>query len=591
MKPLKSTTALVMCMSLSMPAPLLAQGQGNTELCGDEPNPPCMTETGNMLLPGKGQAKDLELCDGEDTLPCRTEEGFLLVDGASDEAVEAMNELTSTAVESGEPAPGGEGVGDNSETAQAVEEAEAETEAAEAESASEPETVEAEASEGTTIEEDTTAETETPPAEGEATEMAQTEETEPVEITEAPEAEAEAEAEVAAEVEAPVETQTEATAEAAPVENPEIVEEVEEGIVEVEEAAVGAAATAETDTADNVEVVEEEVTEETARSADEDFETTASGNASASASASSDDGGLSNFEKALLVGLGAVAVGSILNNGDEVVTNSGDRVVVRGEDGAYRVLKDDDALLRQPGSQVRTETFGDGSTRTTVTREDGTKIVTIRAADGRVVRRARVFEDGSQVVLFDDTEVAEPVDVSELPDVSERPQGRLLDTTDEDALRAALAAEMAVQTDRSYSLRQIRQIRKVRELAPEIELDAITFASGSAAIQPSQAEELAALGRAMSRIIEENPGEVFLIEGHTDAVGAATYNLALSDRRAETVALALTEYFDVPPENMITQGYGEAYLKIRTLDDERANRRAAVRRITPLLRQTVASNR
>ena len=94
----------------------------------------------------------------------------------------------------------------------------------------------------------------------------------------------------------------------------------------------------------------------------------------------------------------------------------------------------------------------------------------------------------------------------------------------------------------------------------------------------------------MSRIIEERPGEVFLIEGHTDAVGAATYNLALSDRRAETVALALTEYFDVPPENMITQGYGEAYLKIRTLEDERANRRAAVRRITPLLRQSVASN-
>ena len=76
---------------------------------------------------------------------------------------------------------------------------------------------------------------------------------------------------------------------------------------------------------------------------------------------------------------------------------------------------------------------------------------------------------------------------------------------------------------------------------------------------------------------------MFLIEGHTDAVGAATYNLALSDRRAETVALALTEYFDVPPENMIVQGYGESDLKVATQDAERANRRAAVRRITPLL--------
>ncbi|NND21239.1 MAG: OmpA family protein, partial [Silicimonas sp.] len=98
------------------------------------------------------------------------------------------------------------------------------------------------------------------------------------------------------------------------------------------------------------------------------------------------------------------------------------------------------------------------------------------------------------------------------------------------------------------------------------------------------------LGRAMSAIISERPGEVFLIEGHTDAVGSATYNLALSDRRAETVALALSEYFDVPPENMITQGYGESALKIPTLDAERANRRATIRRITPLLRQAVLDN-
>ena len=61
------------------------------------------------------------------------------------------------------------------------------------------------------------------------------------------------------------------------------------------------------------------------------------------------------------------------------------------------------------------------------------------------------------------------------------------------------------------------------------------------------------------------------------------FNLALSDRRAESVALALTEFFDVPPENMVIQGYGESNLKVRTLESEPANRRAVVRRITPLL--------
>lgn len=68
-------------------------------------------------------------------------------------------------------------------------------------------------------------------------------------------------------------------------------------------------------------------------------------------------------------------------------------------------------------------------------------------------------------------------------------------------------------------------------------------------------------------------------------MGDANYNFALSDRRAETVALALTEYFDVPPKNMITQGYGESALRVQTTLVEQANRRAVVRNITNLLRQ------
>jgi outer membrane protein OmpA-like peptidoglycan-associated protein len=93
----------------------------------------------------------------------------------------------------------------------------------------------------------------------------------------------------------------------------------------------------------------------------------------------------------------------------------------------------------------------------------------------------------------------------------------------------------------------------------------------------------------MAELIEENPGEVFLIEGHTDAVGSAAYNLTLSDRRAESVALALSELFDVPAANMVLQGYGETDLRVQTLDAERANRRVVVRRVTPLL-QTAQAN-
>ena len=76
-----------------------------------------------------------------------------------------------------------------------------------------------------------------------------------------------------------------------------------------------------------------------------------------------------------------------------------------------------------------------------------------------------------------------------------------------------------------------------------------------------------------------------MVEGHTDAVGADVANLSLSDRRAEAVAQILTDEFAIPPENLVTQGYGEQFLKVETAGPERANRRVAVRRITPLMAQ------
>lgn len=330
------------------------------------------------------------------------------------------------------------------------------------------------------------------------------------------------------------------------------------------------------------EVVTEEVTTENTRRSDEDFETNATG----AAEQTKKDDGLSNLEKALLLGLGAAVVGTVLKNGDKVLSNSGDRVVVQDEGGQLRVLKDDDALLRRPGDQVRTEQFNDGSTRQIVEKSDGSKIVTIRGADGTVLRRISINANGGETILFDDLAAEREIVITDLPRVNET--SRAATEIGEDELRSALIVQQRADQGRSFSLRQIREIGQVRALAPPIELDAARFATGSAAIEPDQARNLSRVGNTMRQLIADDPRTVFLIEGHTDAVGDATYNLALSDRRAETIALALTEYFDVPPENMITQGYGESALKVRTTQAEQANRRAVVRNITDLLRQ--ASN-
>jgi outer membrane protein OmpA-like peptidoglycan-associated protein len=321
----------------------------------------------------------------------------------------------------------------------------------------------------------------------------------------------------------------------------------------------------------------ETITEETARSSDEDFTGGITSEAGTAAVAPTSDDGLSKFEKALLLGAGALAVGAIVRGNREVVGTSQDRLVVSRSDGNLEILKDDNALLRQAGSQVQTRTFDDGSTRTITTRADGSQVITVRDADLRVVRRVLVRTDGTEVRLIDDTAKFEPVDVTRLPP----PAPAISAEGSENALRAALEREGAF--DRQFSLAQIRQISEVRKLAPAIEVDTITFETGSAAIRPEQARGLTELGNALSRLIARNPNEVFLVEGHTDAVGSASTNLILSDRRAESLALALTEYFAVPPENLVVQGYGESDLRIATDTDERANRRAGVRRITQLM--------
>ncbi len=294
------------------------------------------------------------------------------------------------------------------------------------------------------------------------------------------------------------------------------------------------------------------------------------------------DDGLSKFEKALLLGLGAVVVGKVLKNGDKVISNSGDRVVVESPEGDLRVLKDDNALIQRPGDTVQTRTYDDGSTRTMVTKPDGSRVITVRTADGTVLRRTNIDAGGTPTVIIDDTREEQAVVVSELPSVIDGARQASLLQTERD-LQQALSSQLRSTDARRFSLRQVREIPQVRALAPQLELDAIQFATGSAAILPEQARALTQIGLSMRDLIARDPRTVILVEGHTDATGSATYNLALSDRRAETVALALTEYFDVPAANMVTQGYGEDSLKVPTLLSEAANRRAVVRNITGLL--------
>ena len=147
----------------------------------------------------------------------------------------------------------------------------------------------------------------------------------------------------------------------------------------------------------------------------------------------------------------------------------------------------------------------------------------------------------------------------------------------------AFTAPPVERIERAYTLDEVRQSQPLRERMRRVDLDTINFEFGSWELPPDQIDELRVIADGLNQAISRNPNEIFLVEGHTDAVGSDEDNLTLSDRRAETIATILTQRYQIPAENLTTQGYGEQYLKVDSQGPERENRRATLRRITPLL--------
>lgn len=78
----------------------------------------------------------------------------------------------------------------------------------------------------------------------------------------------------------------------------------------------------------------------------------------------------------------------------------------------------------------------------------------------------------------------------------------------------------------------------------------------------------------LNNVFTEYPDTNILIEGHTDNTGSASYNLSLSERRANAVAAALLAT-GVSSNRITTKWYGESQPKMdNTSDENRAlNRR------------------
>jgi outer membrane protein OmpA-like peptidoglycan-associated protein len=300
-------------------------------------------------------------------------------------------------------------------------------------------------------------------------------------------------------------------------------------------------------------------------------------------------------------------------DGRTIITEPG-RVIVRDPSGHSFIRHNEEDRFRYGARDIRQERHGN-DTRTIVVRPDGTQIITINDRDGRMLRRIRRDQRGQEVVIIDNSyhdrgrdyrggSIAAGVAagvvagaiggyfVSLPPPRIDIPRDRYIVEAEDappEVIYDTLMAPPVEQIEQPYTLEEIRYSPMVRARMPSIDLDTINFETGSWEIPEGQAAKLKVIADGINRAISRNPREVFLIEGHTDAVGSDVDNLSLSDRRAQSAAELLTQQFQVPPENLVTQGYGEQYLKVQTDGPSRENRRVTVRRITPLLNGGQAS--
>jgi outer membrane protein OmpA-like peptidoglycan-associated protein len=105
-------------------------------------------------------------------------------------------------------------------------------------------------------------------------------------------------------------------------------------------------------------------------------------------------------------------------------------------------------------------------------------------------------------------------------------------------LEAILVELHAVKTERGYV----------------VTLGDVLFDLDKASLKPEGISTL----RKLADVMQQNPDRTVLVEGFADSTGSASHNQELSERRANTVAMALAS-MGVPRDRVTMRAYGEAF--------------------------------
>ena len=85
-----------------------------------------------------------------------------------------------------------------------------------------------------------------------------------------------------------------------------------------------------------------------------------------------------------------------------------------------------------------------------------------------------------------------------------------------------------------------------------VQIYGIYFDFNSATIRPESEVVLAEI----AEILKKNPDWTLSVDGHTDNIGGAAFNQPLSEQRAAAVKDALVKRYKIPPNRLVTHGYG-----------------------------------
>jgi outer membrane protein OmpA-like peptidoglycan-associated protein len=139
--------------------------------------------------------------------------------------------------------------------------------------------------------------------------------------------------------------------------------------------------------------------------------------------------------------------------------------------------------------------------------------------------------------------------------------GKMMDNQEKE-MRDALASSNAATVSREGNL-----------LAVTFKGD-VTFDTDSTVVRPGLISEI----DRVANVLTQYPDTLVRVEGHTDSVGSAEYNMGLSNRRADAVKTLLVQR-GVADSRLETIGFGET-MPVATNDTEagrQKNRRVEIK--------------